>query len=75
MVESVKDWSVSRNERTTGLKDGLVRGCVPNYCETATCCVELGDGRCAGGWREGWGSNTCQEDRDDVVRQRKGPWS
>ena len=33
--------SISRNEKTKELKDGILRGCVPRYGNPATCCVAL----------------------------------
>lgn len=27
------------DDRTTDLRDGIVRGCVPRYGDTATCCL------------------------------------
>ena len=41
MVAAVEDRLILRNDRTKDLRDGIVRGCVPRYGDTATRCLGL----------------------------------
>ena len=41
MVASVEDRLILRSDMTNELRDGIVRGWVPRYGNTATCCLGL----------------------------------
>jgi len=41
VVAAVEDRLRLRNDRTKDLRDGIMRGCVPRYGDTATRCLGL----------------------------------